>query len=115
MLTQLPDANLCDRVLLLEGINDSAVEILLTPHIGGSTEEAQDRIGRKVANKLLDYLTSGSTMGAVNFPQVQLQKRALGARFSRSCRLTRISLPTNPLSSVPDRHLVVLVLSETAG
>ena len=56
--------------------------VILTPHIGGSTEEAQDRIGREVARKMLDYLFSGSTMGAVNFPQVQLQKRSLGARFS---------------------------------
>jgi D-3-phosphoglycerate dehydrogenase / 2-oxoglutarate reductase len=56
--------------------------VILTPHIGGSTEEAQDRIGTEVARKMLDYLNSGSTMGAVNFPQVQLQKRPLGARFS---------------------------------
>ena len=56
--------------------------MILTPHIGGSTEEAQDRIGREVARKMLDYLSSGSTMGAVNFPQVQLQARTVGARFS---------------------------------
>jgi D-3-phosphoglycerate dehydrogenase / 2-oxoglutarate reductase len=56
--------------------------VILTPHIGGSTEEAQDRIGREVARKMLDYFTSGSTMGAVNFPQVQLQARPLGTRFS---------------------------------
>ncbi|MEA2881216.1 MAG: D-3-phosphoglycerate dehydrogenase / 2-oxoglutarate reductase [Bradyrhizobium sp.] len=56
--------------------------VILTPHIGGSTEEAQDRIGTEVARKMLDYLDSGSTMGAVNFPQVQLQKRPRCARFS---------------------------------
>ena len=56
--------------------------VILTPHIGGSTEQAQDRIGREVARKMLDYFSSGSTMGAVNFPQVQLQARSLGARFS---------------------------------
>jgi D-3-phosphoglycerate dehydrogenase / 2-oxoglutarate reductase len=56
--------------------------VILTPHIGGSTEQAQDRIGREVARKMVDYIDSGSTMGAVNFPQVQLQARALGARFS---------------------------------
>jgi D-3-phosphoglycerate dehydrogenase len=56
--------------------------VILTPHIGGSTEEAQDRIGREVARKMLDYFGSGSTMGAVNFPQVQLQARSTGARFS---------------------------------
>jgi D-3-phosphoglycerate dehydrogenase / 2-oxoglutarate reductase len=56
--------------------------VILTPHIGGSTEQAQDRIGREVARKMLDYFSSGSTMGAVNFPQVQLQARTTGARFS---------------------------------
>jgi D-3-phosphoglycerate dehydrogenase len=56
--------------------------VILTPHIGGSTEQAQDRIGREVARKMIDYVDSGSTMGAVNFPQVQLQARSLGARFS---------------------------------
>jgi D-3-phosphoglycerate dehydrogenase len=56
--------------------------VILTPHIGGSTEQAQDRIGREVARKMIDYLDSGSTMGAVNFPQVQLQARSSGARFS---------------------------------
>jgi D-3-phosphoglycerate dehydrogenase / 2-oxoglutarate reductase len=56
--------------------------VILTPHIGGSTEQAQDRIGREVARKMIDYIDSGSTMGAVNFPQVQLQARSLGTRFS---------------------------------
>ncbi len=56
--------------------------VILTPHIGGSTEEAQERIGREVARKLADYFTSGSTMGAVNFPEVQLHLRPTGARFS---------------------------------
>src|SRR6201997_3267251 len=56
--------------------------VILTPHIGGSTEEAQERIGREVARKLLDYCLNGSTMGAVNFPQVQLHSRAHGVRFS---------------------------------
>ena len=56
--------------------------VILTPHIGGSTEEAQDRIGTEVARKLIDYFDNGSTTGAVNFPQVQLPERALGVRFS---------------------------------
>jgi len=56
--------------------------VILTPHIGGSTEQAQDRIGREVSRKMLDYFSSGSTMGAVNFPQVQLQAQPRGARFS---------------------------------
>jgi D-3-phosphoglycerate dehydrogenase len=56
--------------------------VILTPHIGGSTEEAQERIGREVARKLIDYVDNGSTMGAVNFPQVQLPARPQGTRFS---------------------------------
>lgn len=55
--------------------------VILTPHIGGSTEEAQERIGAEVARKLVDYSDVGSTVGAVNFPQVQLPARPVGTRF----------------------------------
>lgn len=55
--------------------------VILTPHIGGSTEEAQDRIGSEVARKLVDYVETGSTLGAVNFPQVQIPPRLGGVRF----------------------------------
>ena len=46
--------------------------VILTPHIGGSTQEAQARIGTEVAHKLVQYSDTGSTLGAVNFPQVTL-------------------------------------------
>ncbi len=46
--------------------------VILTPHIGGSTEEAQENIGRFVAQKLLDYYRTGTTTLSVNFPNVQL-------------------------------------------
>ncbi len=55
--------------------------VILTPHIGGSTAEAQARIGVEVARKLIDYSDVGSTLGAVNFPQVQLPLRPRGTRF----------------------------------
>ncbi|CAN7713890.1 phosphoglycerate dehydrogenase [Bosea sp. LjRoot9] len=55
--------------------------VILTPHVGGSTEEAQERIGAEVARKLVDYSDIGSTVGAVNFPQVQLTPRPAGTRF----------------------------------
>ena len=55
--------------------------VILTPHIGGSTEEAQSRIGEEVARKLADYSDTGSTEGAVNFPQVALPARPTGTRF----------------------------------
>jgi D-3-phosphoglycerate dehydrogenase len=52
--------------------------VILTPHVGGSTEEAQERIGAEVARKLVEYSDTGSTTGAVNFPQVQLPARPTG-------------------------------------
>ena len=62
--------------------------VILTPHIGGSTAEAQARIGNEVARKLADYADIGSTFGAVNFPQVQLPARASGTRFMHVHRNT---------------------------
>lgn len=46
--------------------------VILTPHIAGSTEEAQKNIGREVADKLIRYSNNGSTLTAVNFPEVAL-------------------------------------------
>ncbi len=46
--------------------------VILTPHIGGSTVEAQENIGIEVAGKLVRYSDNGSTMSAVNFPEVSL-------------------------------------------
>jgi D-3-phosphoglycerate dehydrogenase len=45
--------------------------VILTPHVGGSTEEAQQDIGRYVAGKLADYAQAGTTTMSVNLPQVQ--------------------------------------------
>ncbi len=45
--------------------------VLLTPHIGGSTQEAQENIGLEVAGKLIKYSDNGSTLSAVNFPEVR--------------------------------------------
>lgn len=55
--------------------------VILTPHIGGSTTEAQVQIGEEVARKLIDYSDRGATFGAVNFPQVELPARQTGARY----------------------------------
>ena len=46
--------------------------VLLTPHIGGSTQEAQENIGLEVSSKLVKYSDNGSTLTAVNFPEVSL-------------------------------------------
>jgi D-3-phosphoglycerate dehydrogenase len=72
--------------------NDSAFEsplvrfdnVLLTPHIGGSTAEAQANIGREVAAKLIRYSNNGSTVSAVNFPEVALPEH------TGRCRLLHI-------------------------
>jgi D-3-phosphoglycerate dehydrogenase len=56
--------------------------VILTPHIGGSTAEAQDRIGQEVARKLVEYSDTGATLGAVNLPNVQLPPRPTGARWT---------------------------------
>lgn len=52
--------------------------VMLSPHIGGSTEEAQENIGTYVPNKLIEYINTGSTYASVNIPNLQLptQKEA---------------------------------------
>ena len=50
--------------------------VILTPHVGGSTLEAQDNIGTEVAAKLVRYSDNGSTLSAVNFPEVTLPEHA---------------------------------------
>ena len=72
-----PAANGEKFVSPLQGMEN----VILSPHIGGSTEEAQERIGSEVARKLVDYSDIGSTAGAVNFPQVQLPPRPNGTRY----------------------------------
>ncbi|PIS11575.1 MAG: phosphoglycerate dehydrogenase, partial [Bdellovibrio sp. CG10_big_fil_rev_8_21_14_0_10_47_8] len=52
----------------LQGLSN----VILTPHVGGSTEEAQHAIGLEVAESFIRFLKIGSTSGAVNFPNVDL-------------------------------------------
>lgn len=62
--------------------------VILSPHIGGSTEEAQSAIGVEVATSLTKYINEGNTTGAVNFPEVQL--RALDLDQQNSVRVLYI-------------------------
>ncbi|HUD43397.1 MAG TPA: phosphoglycerate dehydrogenase [Dokdonella sp.] len=55
--------------------------VLLTPHVGGSTLEAQDNIGIEVAAKLVRYSDNGSTLSAVNFPEVTLPEHPHSRRL----------------------------------
>ena len=70
--------------------------VLLTPHIGGSTAEAQENIGAEVAGKFVKYSDNGSTLSSVNFPEVSLpehegSKRLLHIHENRQGVLNRIN------------------------
>jgi D-3-phosphoglycerate dehydrogenase len=52
----------------LQGLSN----VVMTPHIGGSTAEAQEAIGREVGAALVKYVNAGVTTGAVSFPQIDL-------------------------------------------
>ena len=55
--------------------------VLLSPHIGGSTEEAQYNIADYVPNKMIEYINTGSTYMSVNFPEIQLPELANAHRL----------------------------------
>ena len=55
--------------------------VILTPHVGGSTQEAQENIGVEVAGKLAKYSDNGSTLSSVNFPEVSLPSHSGASRL----------------------------------
>jgi D-3-phosphoglycerate dehydrogenase len=63
-----PESNSDGFVTPLQGLPN----VILTPHIGGSTVEAQAAIGAEVGGALIKYVATGATTGAVNFPQVEM-------------------------------------------
>jgi len=63
-----PESNSQQFVTELQGLNN----VILTPHIGGATEEAQANIGTEVPAALIRFVNTGSTSGAVNFPEIDL-------------------------------------------
>lgn len=72
-----PSSNKEPFTNVLQGLEN----VILTPHVGGSTIEAQEHIGAEVARKFVEYSDIGSTTGAVNFPQVQLPLAPNATRF----------------------------------
>jgi D-3-phosphoglycerate dehydrogenase / 2-oxoglutarate reductase len=63
-----PESNSNGFVTELQGLTN----VILTPHIGGSTTEAQESIGREVASSLIKFVTAGATTGSVNFPELEM-------------------------------------------
>jgi D-3-phosphoglycerate dehydrogenase len=55
--------------------------VILTPHVGGSTEEAQRDIADFVPSKIMAYINSGNTVDAVNFPNIRLPRQTKAHRF----------------------------------
>jgi len=56
-------------------------EIILSPHIGGSTKEAQKNIGSYVPNKIIDFINTGNTSSSVNFPKLALPEQSESHRL----------------------------------
>ena len=63
-----PQSNSDEFMSPLRGLDN----VILTPHVGGSTQEAQHDIGVEVSSKLIKYSNNGSTLGSVNLPEVSL-------------------------------------------
>jgi D-3-phosphoglycerate dehydrogenase / 2-oxoglutarate reductase len=78
-----PEAAGEKHVTPLQGLDNT----ILTPHIGGSTMEAQESIGLEVSYSLVKFLFNGSTIGAVNFPDMQTPALAASAH-----RITNIHM-----------------------
>lgn len=72
-----PESNGDNFKTALQGIPN----VILTPHIGGSTGEAQASIGREVATSLIKFVNEGATTGAVNFPQIEMPQAANSHRI----------------------------------
>lgn len=72
-----PKSNDEEFISPLRGLDN----VILTPHVGGSTQEAQENIGIEVAGKLAKYSDNGSTLSAVNVPEVSLPEHTGRSRI----------------------------------
>jgi len=73
-----PENNIPDFASPMKGIEN----VILTPHVGGATEEAQVNIGREVASTLIRFMQTGSTLRSVNFPNTDTPLNRQFSRFS---------------------------------
>ncbi|KAI3651328.1 hypothetical protein MP228_004809 [Amoeboaphelidium protococcarum] len=76
-----PASNCKDFVSVLQNCPNT----LLSPHIGGSTEEAQEAIGQEVSTYLMKYIGTGGSLGAVNFPECDLRMLNADEKMIRVC------------------------------
>jgi len=90
---------------------------LLTPHIGGSTEEAQSMIGVEVSQALIKFINNGTSIGAVNYPEVDL--RAIRDEEVNSIRLcyTHLNVPgvLRQITDILSDHNVDKQFSDSKG
>lgn len=91
--------------------------VILTPHIGGSTEEAQSSIGVEVSHALTKYINEGNSIGAVNFPEVAL--RALDLDQENTVRVLYIhkNIPgvLKTVNNILSNHNIEKQFSDSAG
>ena len=112
----------------------SLKNIILTPHIGGSTEEAQSAIGIEVSAALVRYVNEGTTLGAVNMPEVNLRSLTMdepnhvrviyihrnipgvlrGGKDQRSCHPYEVIL-TSSVNAILGNHNVDKQMTDSRG
>jgi D-3-phosphoglycerate dehydrogenase len=88
---------------------------LLTPHIGGSTAEAQRNIGRSVATKSVAYLETGNSMGAVNIPNLSLGPVTPGATRLLNIHTNQPGVMAELTSLVAEADLNVVNTAQAAS
>lgn len=95
----------------------SLKNLILTPHIGGSTEEAQSAIGVEVAQALVHYVNEGVTLGAVNMPEVNLRSLTLDEPNSLRVIYIHKNVPgvLGQVNAVIAHHNVEKQMSDSRG
>ena len=81
--------------------------VLATPHLGASTDEAEDNCAIMAADQLMDFLTNGNIKNSVNFPNLHLERSQLGCRIALSNRNVPRILG-RVLSELADRNINVI-------